>query len=119
MENAVGPKQKNYLFAYLRTDMSSKKDKDSNIKVFVIAVLIVAAILVVINLLRQDTGSTDLANSCTQNDGTWIAEYSECEWISEETCTELGGTFNECDSACRHESEPVVCTMNCVQVCSF
>ena len=98
--------------------MSSKKVKDNN-KLLIIVVIVVAVVLLLISLLRQDTNSSTLASSCTANGGTWVAEYNECEWIPEEVCIELGGTFNECDSACRHETEPVACTMNCVHVCSF
>ena len=61
----------------------------------------------------------DLQTECESVDGTWIAEYKECEWIDEATCNLLGGTFDECGSACRHEPEATICTMNCVQVCSF
>lgn len=97
--------------------MSSKKVSDN--KILIIVVIVVAATLLLINLLRQDSNATTLDSSCTANGGTWVEEYNECEWIPEEVCTELGGVFNECDSACRHESGPVACTMNCVQVCSF
>jgi hypothetical protein len=117
-ENVVGPRQMNYLSVYHHPDISSKGNRDDN-KILITVVITVAAILLVINLFRQNTNTSTLASSCTANGGTWVADYDECEWISEKACTELGGTFNECDSACRHESEPVACTLNCVAICSF
>ena len=61
-----------------------------------------------------------VATICTDEGGTWLAEYGECESLSTETCTELGGIDEECASACRHNSDPAApCTMQCVHVCSF
>jgi len=57
--------------------------------------------------------------ACTEAGGTFVEDFIECEYISEETCTEMGGEFNECASACRHEEEDVICTAQCVPVCSF
>ena len=62
---------------------------------------------------------SDLQSWCEAGGGTWLEEYTECEYLAEATCVEMGGVFNECDSACRHATEPVACTMNCVQTCSF
>ncbi len=67
----------------------------------------------------EDTDQKDLQTECEDIDGTWIAEYNECEWMDETTCNQLEGTFNECASPCRHQPETTICTMNCVQVCSF
>lgn len=57
--------------------------------------------------------------SCLENGGTWVPEHNECEGISQQQCTLLEGTFDECASQCRHEPEGTVCTEVCVQVCSF
>ena len=56
---------------------------------------------------------------CLVNEGTWVAEYNECEYISQETCEESGGEYFECGSACRHETTPGPCTLNCVLYCAF
>ena len=56
---------------------------------------------------------------CLKNDGTWVNEYGECEYIPESVCTNSGGVYNECESACRHEPEKTVCTKQCVTVCEF
>ncbi|MFP4424574.1 MAG: DUF333 domain-containing protein [Candidatus Woesearchaeota archaeon] len=50
-------------------------------------------------------------------DGKWLPEFTECEGISEEQCKELGGSFDSCASACRHDPDADMCTMQCVQVC--
>lgn len=68
--------------------------------------------------------STDPKTLCEQNEGTWLAAYNECEsatgGIDDKTCKELGGTFSECDSACRHNSNPnAACIEVCINVCKF
>jgi hypothetical protein len=57
--------------------------------------------------------------ACTEAGGKYLAVFSECENVSSATCTAMGGTFNECASACRHQPEASVCTAQCVPVCSF
>lgn len=56
---------------------------------------------------------------CLENDGTWVNEYDECEYIPEDICTDGGGVYNECESVCRHEPEITACTKQCVAVCEF
>lgn len=56
---------------------------------------------------------------CSENNGTWLEKYRECESVSATWCHSAGGQFAECESACRHASEPVPCTMQCVPVCKF
>ncbi|MFT4283037.1 MAG: hypothetical protein ACMXX6_01285 [Candidatus Woesearchaeota archaeon] len=59
--------------------------------------------------------------ACEELGGIGLPDYNECEYISSHSCDLLGGKFLECESACRnHEDYPdVMCTMQCVQVCSF
>ena len=57
--------------------------------------------------------------SCLKGGGKWLEEHQECEFMGEKTCTELGGTFNECASACRHDENAMVCVMMCVPLCKF
>ena len=54
---------------------------------------------------------------CTVYGGQWLPEFNECEYISEEQCSDMNGTFKECESACRHDPDAEICTMQCVQVC--
>lgn len=57
--------------------------------------------------------------ACLSFDGNWLPETRECEGMSKEQCESLGGTFNECASACRNNPKAEVCTMQCVIVCQF
>ena len=68
-------------------------------------------------LIQLDVAEIEAA--CIEAEGVFVEEYIECENISEETCTEMGGEFDECASACRHEPEGTICTAQCVLVCSF
>lgn len=65
-------------------------------------------------------GSTNpLVDSCEAAGGNWLAEFEECEYISDNWCQENEGMFEACASACRHQPEAQVCTMQCVPVCKF
>lgn len=66
-----------------------------------------------------DDGSSGVAQACSDAGGTWLAEHNECEYVSAEWCSQYNGTFQECASACRHDPEADVCTMQCVPVCQL
>ena len=66
-----------------------------------------------------DNNIVSLAESCENNDGTWLEDFSECEFISEDWCLENNGSFNECESACRHDEEAEMCILMCVPVCNL
>ncbi|WP_257282884.1 hypothetical protein [Endozoicomonas sp. SESOKO1] len=58
--------------------------------------------------------------ACLSFEGSrWLEEHQECEFMAEETCTELGGEFNPCASSCRNDPDAMVCNLMCVQVCKF
>ncbi len=57
--------------------------------------------------------------ACINAGGQWSPEFSECLGISGTVCGEIGGTWNECASACRNNPDAEVCTMQCVQVCEL
>jgi hypothetical protein len=59
------------------------------------------------------------ASMCNASKGTWSAEYKECNGISENTCKSIGGSYNGCASACRHDPKAEICTMQCVQICTL
>ena len=63
--------------------------------------------------------SLDIASRCTVFGGQWLPEFNECEFISEEQCSEMNGAFKECESACRHDPDAEICTLQCVLVCQF
>lgn len=70
--------------------------------------------------LSDETGDVVIPQeACGKAWGIRIDEFNECEGIDGTTCGELGGTYNDCASACRHEPEGTLCTMQCVQVCTF
>lgn len=60
---------------------------------------------------------TNLENICITFGGNWLHEFNECENISKDQCSEMMGVFKECESACRHDLEAEMCTMQCVLVC--
>ena len=55
---------------------------------------------------------------CEKSGGQWSAEFKECVGIDTTACKNIGGTFNECASACRNTKQDI-CTMQCVQVCEI
>jgi hypothetical protein len=62
----------------------------------------------------------DTASSCAAAGGKWNATYRECEGVDEDACAIIGGKFDDCASACRHNPDKdAPCIMMCVAVCSF
>ena len=59
------------------------------------------------------------ARNCTESGGIYDLPNDECLGVSGSMCTDIGGAWNECASACRNNPEAVVCTMQCVQICEF
>jgi hypothetical protein len=62
---------------------------------------------------------TDPEDNCMIYGSDWLPESQECENMTREKCEELGGTYNECASACRNDPEAEICTLQCIQVCQF
>jgi hypothetical protein len=58
-------------------------------------------------------------NICELAGGIWLEQYNECEYISKSLCEKYDGVFDECASACRNDPDAEICTMQCVQVCTF
>jgi len=59
---------------------------------------------------------------CNFYQGKWLSDYKECNLLETPLqCSLLGGVYNECESACRHDPDfpNVICTDNCVEVCSI
>ena len=65
------------------------------------------------------TGSEKVLACVSSEGGRWLQEYNECEYLPRQQCENLGGEFNECASACRHDPEAMMCILMCVQVCQF
>ncbi|MBN2306979.1 hypothetical protein JXD20_03260 [Candidatus Peregrinibacteria bacterium] len=60
-----------------------------------------------------------LGDPCVELNGIWLSDSNECEGISEENCKKIGGTYDECASACRNDPTAEICTLQCIQVCQF
>ena len=58
-------------------------------------------------------------SQCEGFDGEWLQEFDECEGISGEQCSTMGGVFEECASACRNMPDAQMCTKQCVLVCKI
>jgi hypothetical protein len=57
--------------------------------------------------------------SCISQGGTWDPQYDECVGVRPAQCEAIGGEYNECASACRHNPGAEACTLQCVQVCQL
>lgn len=75
---------------------------------------------VVENDLDDKVGG-DKKSECESKGGEWFSGSNVCEInsLSQEQCLAEGGEFNECASACRHNPEAEMCTMQCVLTCTF
>lgn len=58
---------------------------------------------------------------CLEQNGKWLEEFKECEYIFENQCLNIGGKFNDCESICRHREDKTldICFKKCVPVCNF
>lgn len=65
------------------------------------------------------TGSEKILACVSSEGGRWLQEYNECEYLPKQQCEEMGGEYNECTSACRHDPEAMMCILMCVQICQF
>lgn len=66
----------------------------------------------------DDVTTDEKQAGCLLFEGTFN-EYSECLGIDQGQCLSLGGQFNECASACRHDDNAEICTMQCVVTCQL
>lgn len=71
--------------------------------------------------IEEDKKINLTQTSCEAINGVWFIYNQTCEvnHLSEGDCRSLGGEFNECNSACRHNPEAEVCTMQCVITCTL
>ncbi len=72
------------------------------------------------NIMEQghmDSRMMSPQSLCQRDSGNWLSEFNECELISSEQCSIMGGTFKECESACRHNPDAENCTLQCIPVC--
>ena len=71
------------------------------------------------DVVQRGISKPDVSGQCEGAGGAWLSEYNECEYAGREWCDEKGGEWNECESACRHDPEAEICTLQCVPVCKF
>lgn len=67
------------------------------------------------------TNATDIIeNLCNTYGGNWVSQFAECEMIISAQCSEMNKVYDSCASVCRnHPDYPdVICTQQCVSVCS-
>lgn len=57
--------------------------------------------------------------ACVGQGGSWDPQYTECVGVRPAQCEAISGEYNECASACRHNPDAEVCTLQCVQVCQL
>lgn len=67
----------------------------------------------------QEPTTRQLSEDCAAENGNWLPDYHECEYISESWCIDKEGHWLECESACRHDPEAEICTLQCVPICKF
>ncbi len=72
----------------------------------------------VIDEPQDEISTISISERCEANEGAWLEDFQECEFISEDWCLENEGIFNECESACRHTNDEI-CILMCVPVCIF
>jgi hypothetical protein len=73
--------------------------------------------IIFIFVLSLATGCGTKEIICEDFDGNFLEAQNECEYVTQEECDILGGTFEDCASACRHDPNAEICTMQCVPVC--
>ena len=75
-----------------------------------------------VNQSNNETQSAKdgLSYVCSASGGNWLEEFQECEDVTKDWCDQSSGEFNECAASCRHHSgDNIMCTLQCIPVCSF
>jgi len=90
---------------------------------FIISVVLLAFVVACTNtgklVVDDPVKLNPLYQSCTKLSGTYDPQYKECSGITKDQCESINGTFNECGSACRHDPNATLCTMQCVIYCQM
>lgn len=70
------------------------------------------------NQINSASEEKNLKSMCENNDGNWLEEFSQCEYITKTVCEQqMEGEFVECGSACRNDPNATICTKQCVPYC--
>lgn len=101
----------------IKTNLS----KFQNLLLIILGIIVILLSIVVLVKDSPNHSESELSilkDECLLEDGKWLDEFDECQGINQEICDELGGDFQECASACRHQNNDF-CIEVCVKVCSF
>ena len=62
-----------------------------------------------------------IGDYCEARGGKYLPDFNECEGLAQVVCEELGGSYQACASACRHDPNypDVACIEVCVPVCAL
>ena len=66
----------------------------------------------------DDVSISDKIESCELIGGT-LNEHDECLGIDQQGCSVLGGDWEECGSACRHDADAEICALQCEIYCQL
>ena len=66
----------------------------------------------------DDVTTDEKRSSCELMGGT-LNDYDECLGVDQPGCLVLGGEWEECGSACRHDPDATVCTLQCELYCQL
>lgn len=105
----------------MKSQEQPNKQSSSGKWLMIVGVIVLFGVLVfgIAASPGQQDQAPDYQAACQEAGGTYISEHSECEYVDQGFCTALGGEYDECGSACRHEPDLVACTLNCVPFCTF
>jgi hypothetical protein len=78
---------------------------------------VIGILLVLVLGLATGCGTKEVDVTCEDLGGNYLEEHNECEYLTQEECDILGGTFDDCASACRHDPNAEMCIEVCVPVC--
>ncbi len=67
----------------------------------------------------NNSQNQDKKTLCENAQGVYDNQWQECSGIDATTCNKIGGDFVECGSACRHNPDAEICTMQCVIYCQM
>jgi len=115
------------IYGFTLISRSTYRAKDPKTGQKILGIALVAFIIAIFAMQMFNTASDieqveDALTEqfCTDAGGNWVAEHDECEYVAAAACELVGGDYTECESACRHaEDEGMVCTSQCVPVCSL
>ncbi|MDD2807724.1 MAG: Gmad2 immunoglobulin-like domain-containing protein [Patescibacteria group bacterium] len=89
------------------------------IVIIIVLLLIATTSFFIISSQRPADDRISISENCQNNKGIWLENFQECEHTSQHWCEQNGGTFFECESACRHDPNHGMCIQQCIPVCKF